>query len=498
MKLATLLDRINGKRQNFTNKEVTSISIDSRNMSQNSLFIAWKGVNVDTHQFINQAIENGAIGVISEKEIKAPQDIVLIQVDDAREAYSMIAQNFFGNPGDRLDLIGVTGTTGKTTISYLIYSILARSGIKTGLIGTGGCYSGNNKLDMLLKGPVTTPEPMELNHLFSIMKKEDCQAVVLEASSFGLEQKRLSHLSFSQAILSNLSFNHHINYHQGMKGYIESKQLLFQQLTPDGTGIVNIDTEFYENLNIQHPGIKTIGTKDKADFVISNFNQINSSGISFSIQNKGHVYQVYSPLSGLHQAYNLTQAFVCCLDYGIPAQEILQHIKMIENIPGRWQFIKTSLPFDVLVDKANTPIAIKSIIPLIEKLNYQHLIVVFGNVGGGDSQERRIMARLFYQSFHDLLITSDDPELEDPMQSALDFLQGIPEYDKKRVTIELDRKKAIQLALEKAKPNDLVAILGRGNQQEFLQMGKTFVFDDIEVAKVLIKEMEKKIENTLE
>lgn len=494
MKLGKLVTGIKGKKKNFSDREISSISIDSRKDSLSSLFIAWKGVNIDSNQFINQAITNGATAVIGEKEMFLPDHIATMQVENGREAYSIIAQNFYGNPSNRLYLIGVTGTTGKTTIAYLIYSILNRSGIKTGLIGTAGYYSGVNQLKFLLKGPVTTPEPIELNQLFSTMETEGCKAVVMEASSFGLEQNRLSNLLFSQAILSNLSFNHHINYHQGMKGYIESKQQLFQLLKANGTGIINADTEFFENLVIDHHGVKKIGIKEGYDYMISDFHQTEMTGISFSIQNKDEKYQVVSPLSGFFQAYNLTQAFVSCLSYGISAKEILHHITSIETIPGRFQFIKTTLPFYVLIDKANTPIAIRNIIPLLKNQHYNNHILVFGNVGGGDSQERRMMAKIFYQFFQKIIVSSDDPEQEDPMHCALDFLQGIPDYDKNRIIIELDRKKAIKLAIEIAKQNDLVAIFGRGNQQEFLQMGKTSVFDDIEITSRLIKEMEKKNE----
>jgi UDP-N-acetylmuramoyl-L-alanyl-D-glutamate--2,6-diaminopimelate ligase len=497
MTLENLLNGVHHTDTNFRNIDISSISIDSRKTVPNDLFIAWKGVNVDSHLFIDLAIKNGATAVIAEKKVNIPANIPLIKVESSREAYSLIAQNFFNHPSNSLDLIGVTGTTGKTSIAYLIYALFNDLGVKAGLIGTSGYYSGMNQLNTLLTGPVTTPEPMELNHLFSIMHKDGCKVVVMEASSFGLEQKRLHGLSFSQAILSNLSYNHHINYHQGMPQYIESKEQLFKQVSLNGVGIINRDTEYWNDFHLPTQKIKTISIHDCADYRIQDFYQYDGAGLSFSLLVEDIFYEITSPLSGFFQSYNISEAFASLHQYGFEPQKIIRSISRIESIPGRWHFIKTSLPFSVLIDKANTPIAVKSIIPLLESQNYEHRILVFGNVGGGDSVERRIMAKLFYDSFHEIIITSDDPEEEDPMDGAIDFLQGIIGYDNCRVTIELDRKKAIQIALQKAQINDLVAILGRGNQREFLEMGKTTEFNDIVIANELIKELEINRETSL-
>jgi UDP-N-acetylmuramoyl-L-alanyl-D-glutamate--2,6-diaminopimelate ligase len=496
MKLEKLLDRVPCEKINYQNIDIDSISIDSRKTVPNSLFIAWKGVNIDSHLFIESAIQQGASAIVAEKEAKIPLEIPFIKVEDGREAYSLIAQNYYNKPANNIDLIGVTGTTGKTTIAFLIYALLNDLGIKTGLIGTSGYYSGTTQINALLKGPVTTPEPMELNDLFSKMFKDNCHAVVMEASSFGLEQKRLFGLSFRQTILSNLSYNHHINYHHGMRGYIAAKEQLFKQLKTDGIGIINMDTEYSDDFHVPTQKIKTVGTQEGADYRIQDFYQSRECGISFSLQTEDVFYKITSPLSGFHQAYNLSEAFISLLHFGFEPKKIISSISRIESIPGRWHFIKSSLPFSVLIDKANTPIAIKSIIPLLESQHYANHILVFGNVGGGDSLERRMMAKLFYDSFHTIIVTTDDPEDEDPMAGIIDFLNGIPGFDSSRVIIELERKKAIQIALKKAKENDLVAILGRGNQREFLEKGKTREFDDIVVTDSLLREMEKNSETS--
>jgi UDP-N-acetylmuramoyl-L-alanyl-D-glutamate--2,6-diaminopimelate ligase len=495
MKLSKLLDRIIFEKPFFHDIDISSISIDSRKISKDSLFIAWKGINFDSHLFIDHAIQNGAIAIIAEKKVNIPDSVPVILVKNARKAYSIVAQNFFSNPADQLKLIGITGTTGKTTIAYIIYRLLNNLEVKTGLIGTSGYYSGNLKLDTLLKGPVTTPEPMELNKLFYIMQKDGCLVVVMEASSFGLDQKRIFGLSFHQAILSNLSYNHHVNYHQDMKGYILSKEELFKQLSKDGLGIINSDSEYIDSFHVSGPLVKTIGLGN-ADYKIQDFYQTEEAGITFSLQIDDIIYEVSSPLSGFYQTYNISQAFASLHQYGFEIKDIIRAISQIETIPGRWHFIKSTLPFSILIDKANTPIAIKSVIPLLEKKKYTKKILVFGNVGGGDSVERRMMANLFYKTFEEIIVTSDDPEDEDPMETVIDFLKGIPDYDNKRIIIELDRKKAIRIALEKAKQNNLVAIFGRGNQREFIQKGIVSEFDDIAETNLLVKELEKKSESS--
>ena len=495
MMLERLLAHVKGIKKNFKDSNIESISTDSRKTKPESLFIAWKGVNTDSNQFIEDAIEKGAKAVVGESDVFISEDIPYLRVQNGREAYSIIAQNFFGNPSEHIDLIGITGTTGKTTIAFLIYSILNDLGIKSGLIGTSGCFSGSSQMTDLLHGPVTTPEPMELNQLFSKMVKDRCKVVIMECSSFGLEQKRLFGLDFQIGILSNLSYNHHINYHGGIQGYIRAKEQLFKQIKKDGIGIINRDTEYFNDFHINNATIKTVGIQECANFKIQDFYQSEEAGISFSIQVDETSYLITSPLSGFYQTYNLSQAFAGCLAYGLEPQKIIKSISQIKAIPGRWHFLETDLPFSILIDKANTPIALRNILPLLESKGYKKRILVFGNVGGGDSTERRIMAKLFFDSFHEMIITTDDPEQEDPMEGALDFLAGIQIKESSGIKIELDRKKAIQLALNKAKSGDLVAILGRGNQREFIGKDKTTEFDDIEVTKEILKELENKLEN---
>lgn len=490
MRLSSLLEKIPFKSKNWIDLEIENVSIDSRTIKPNEIFIAWKGINLDTHAFIPIAIKNGAIAIVSEKNIEIDKHCPLVIVKSSREAYSQMMQNFFHRPGDQLKLIGITGTTGKTTIAFLIFSILNELNIKTGLIGTAGYYCGKHKLDEMLQGPVTTPEPYELNRLLFHMKKNLCQAVIMEASSFGLDQKRIYGLSFDQAILSNLSYNHHINYHKGIREYISSKELLFNQVKQSGIAIMNADTEYFELFHSNAEKKFTIGTWNTVDFQIKEIHSKDCNGIFFTLIHGKESYKIESPLVGDFQAYNLSIAFVACINLGLNPQEISQAILKIKSIPGRWQFIKTKLPISILVDKANTPIALDGILPLIENFHCQNKILVFGNVGGGDSKERRMMAKSFYKAFDKIILTTDDPEDEDPMDGINDFLTGIPGYDTERIIIELDRRKAIKLAVCNASPSDLVAILGRGNQREFINKGKVFEFDDTVVVKEILEELE--------
>jgi len=490
MKLSNILKNIPFESSNWIDLEIQDVSIDSRSTKPKDIFIAWKGVKVDSYAFIPNAIKNGAVAIVTEKKMDVDSHIPQIIVSSSREAYSQMMQNFFGCPADHFRLIGVTGTTGKTTIAFLIYSILNELNRKTGLIGTAGYYIGKHKIEEIGKGPITTPEPTELNRLFRKMKDNFCEIVVMEVSSFGLDQKRVFGLSFDQAILSNLSYNHHINYHNGIKNYIMAKELLFDQVKPSGIAIINVDTEYFDSFRSNAVKNVRIGKNGPVDYQISKVSSDNNKGTSFQLIHQGEIYQIDSPLVGDFQAYNASIAFVSCVNMGLNPIDVCHAIKKIASIPGRWQYIKTNLPFSVLVDKANTPIALKGILPFLQKTVYRSRILVFGNVGGGDSIERRMMARMFYNAFDTIVLTTDDPEDEEPIDGVTDFLGGIPGYDKSRIFVELDRRKAIKLALTKASENDLVAILGRGNQKEFLTKNKILEFDDIIVTKELVTELE--------
>lgn len=490
MRLSTLLDDIPEKSFiNFKDLQINGIKNDSRKIKEGDIFICLKGKNHDGHRFINKAIENGAVAIISEEtaDLHIKEPIPLIVVPSTKKTYSLIAQKFYSNPAESLKLIGITGTTGKTSVAYLTYRAINLIGKKTSLIGTAGYYSLDNKLDTMLTGPVTTPEPMEQNYLFNKFREDGSKYVVLEASSFGLVEERLYGLNFEVTALTNISFNHHINYHGSFNDYIESKTKLFAQTKRDGFSILNRDSEYFERFSNIHPKFISYGSSSDAEIRLEEFGEVSSSGIFFEFSYSGKIYSIKSPLPGFYNAINILASFGVCIALGFDAEELISVFSSIDKIPGRWDIIKSTHPATIVIDKANTPIAIQSISSQISNGKYKKKIVVFGNVGGGDKEERKLTAKLISSLFDIIILTTDDPENEDPGIGFYDFLEGLEAEKKKKCIIEENRGKAIGKALSIAGKDDIVIILGRGNQREFLIKGETFDFDDtVETRKILI------------
>lgn len=489
MRLSTLLDDIPEKALiNFKDLQINGIKNDSRNVSLGDIFICLRGKSSDGHKFADKAIENGAIAIISEEviDLHTKESIPLIVVPSTKKAYSLIAQKFYSNPAESLKLVGITGTTGKTSVAYLTYRAINLIGKKTSLIGTAGYYSLDKKLDIMLSGPVTTPEPMELNFLFNKFRENGSEYVVLEASSFGLAEERLFGLSFDVTALTNISFNHHINYHGSFNDYIESKTKLFAQTKKSGLSILNRDSEYFEKFSTIHPKYISYGSSSDAEIRLEEFREV-SGGIIFEFSYGGKIYSIKSPLPGFYNAINILASFGICIALGFYAEELISAFSSIDKIPGRWDIIKSTHPATIVIDKANTPIAIQNISGQINNGKYKKKIVVFGNVGGGDKEERRLTARLISNLFDIIILTTDDPENEDPKIGFSDFLAGLEAEKKKNCIIEEDRGEAISKALSIACKDDIVVILGRGNQREFLIKGETLDFDDtVETRKIII------------
>lgn len=488
MRLSNLLDFVSEKKLiNFKDIQVNDIKNDSRNVKEGDIFICLRGKTFDGHKFALDAIKNGAVAIISEEvlDLYIKETIPLIVVPSTKKAYSLIAQRFYSNPANSLKLIGITGTTGKTSIAYLIYRAINLIGNKASLIGTAGYYSLNNKLDLLLSGPVTTPEPMELNYLLNKFRFDQSQYVVIEASSFGLAEERLFGLSFDVSVLTNIGFNHHVNYHGSMENYVDSKVKLFRQTKEDGFSILNKDCEYFEKFSHVFPKFISFGLSEEAGIKLKEFKV--DSGIAFKFSYKDKDYSVKSALPGFYNIINILASFGACSALGFDEEEVVNVLSSIEKIPGRWDIIKSTHPATVVVDKANTPMAIESISDLILNEKYRKRVVVFGNVGGGDKNERKLVAKLISNLFDVIILTTDDPENEDPEIGFSDFLEGLEKKKRKFCIIEEERGKAISRALSIADKDDLLVILGRGNQREFLTKGKVIDFDDtVETRRILI------------
>ena len=480
---------------NYENVSVNGLKFDSRKVKEGDIFICLSGDNTDGHKYVEDALNNGAIAVVSEKKldsIRVPQIIV----KSSREACSLLAQKYYKNSVNKLKKIAVTGTTGKTSIAYLIYrAINLCTANKCSLIGTSGYYSKDKKLDFSLCGPVTTPEPFELNSFFKRFHDEGCEYVVLEASSFGMAQKRLFGIDFDTAILSNISFSHHIKYHGSYEEYIKSKVDLFKQVKKNSSSVLNSDSEYFNDFVNSSEKYITYGYKSKSDINIKNSSLTDELLNTFTLSYNGRVYAGITKLPGLYNLYNIAAAFGAGVALNFDHDTFFRALLKVESIPGRWDLISSNHPSNIIIDKANTPIAIENISSLINTSNYKTKIAVFGNVGGGERNERIRLAKMLQDLFDMIIITTDDPEFEDPQVGIDDFLSGI---DKDRIIdciVETNRENAIRKAINIGKTGDLLAILGRGNQREFLVSGKTLDFDDTIITRKILLDSGYKVEN---
>lgn len=386
-----------------------------------------------------------------------------------RKGLSLIANIFYGFPGKKLTLIGVTGTAGKTTTAFMIKKILDDGGIKTGLIGTAGYFLKNEVIPVMSQGPGTTPDPFYLNSLLRKMVHQGITTVVLEVSSFGLMYFRTYGLSFKVAVLTNIAYNHHVKLHGSMDSYIREKLKLFQMLKPRALAVLPQDCEYSELFkNSTRARIKTFSLND----------------------NQGWHLQLKIP--GEFNILNALAAINAVSDFNLNKEQIKKSLESIENIPGRVEFIPSAAPFQIMVDKANTPLAFQNIINLIKTdIKPNKTIVVYGTFDESPLEEREQLAQLALNAFDLTIITEDDPKNEAPDQGIKDFLQYVQKNQipsNKYLTI-VNRRDAIKEAISRADKNDLVIILGRGNEKLMYYKDKTIPFDDCEVTRDILKEL---------
>lgn len=488
MNLQLLLERVPSLYPRSTiDLEIHQVTTDSRQVQPGDLFIAIAGTQSDGHCFIPQAIQNGAAAILVEKDLSNHSPVPVIQVHSTREAFGLVMQAWYRYPAEKLQMTAVTGSNGKSTVAYLLHSLMNHTLSKTGLIGTAGYYTGDSLSQNPLSGPVTTPDPNQLQRLLRQFVDNHCRYAVIEASSFGLEQKRLSGLFFDAILWTNFSPNHHLQYHITEEAYFQAKASLLQQCKSSGVIVLNRDMIGFDQCKQMAPNALSVGFHPQADLVFHSVTSSPEKGVKLNFVFRNQPYEIVSPLVGEFQAYNLAQVFITALHFGIPAEVAIQKLRLIQQIPGRWDIIKVKeIPFTVLVDKANTLTSFSALFKNLQTQSYHRKILVYGQVGGGDMTHRKKTGTLLSSYFDSIILTTDDPENEDPMIGIRQFLEGVPADKLSDIRIELSRAKAIHSAIQTAQPHDLIAVLGRGNQREFLIQGRTEVFDDtVECRKII-------------
>jgi len=400
-----------------------------------------------------------------------------------RKVLVLIASAWFGFPSKKLILLGVTGTTGKTTTTFMIKSILKEAGIKTGLISTAGYFVDNEVIYEQGEGPGTTPDPFVLHRLLRKMVQKKIRVVIIEVSSFGLMYWRTYGLRFKAAVLTNIAYNHHVALHRGMENYIREKLKLFRYLSKKSTAILPQESEYFNLFkNNTQAKVLTFGFNSNCDIWIA--------GSIVHYQDK--TFDLKLKIPALFNLLNALAAIGAVSELPITEAQIKAGLEKIESIPGRLEVITSQAPFRIIVDKANTPLAFQSLIDFISS-DYQprQKIVVYGTFNESPLEEREMLAKLSTDFFDLVIITEDDPKDESPQKAKEDFLNFAKKNDlpKDKYLIISDRREAIKTAIKKAQNNDLILILGRGNEQFMLYKNKKTPFDDRAVTKEILKEV---------
>ena len=466
-----------------TNAVIESISRDSRNVQKNSLFVACRGKANNGDDYIGSAIKNGAVAVVMEGEKPIAENIALAQVDDSMKAWGKISEKWFGSPCRKINMFGVTGTNGKTTITYILEKIFLADSRKTGVIGTVEYRCPSFVRD----AQRTTPDAYDLQELLSDMSQENVDTVAMEVSSHALDQQRIVGCEFASVIFTNLT-PEHLDYHSNMNDYFASKTKLFSQdyLKTNGFAIINIDDEYGKKIadSAKVKNVSTYGLKSNADVFVREL-EYNSDGIEMFVSAGQSEMKIKSKLIGEFNVYNILASIASAKAFGISDDVIVKGIANLEHVPGRAELIRNDRELTIIVDYAHTPDALQNIISNFRSLTHGKLITVFGCGGDRDKQKRPVMGEIASELSDLIVIADDNPRNEKPEKIREEIYRGVSNDNLKKVKNVGDRKKAIKYALEKARPGDVLIVAGKGHETYQEAKGKRIQFDD----KIIIKEI---------
>ncbi|HUQ95593.1 MAG TPA: UDP-N-acetylmuramoyl-L-alanyl-D-glutamate--2,6-diaminopimelate ligase [Bryobacteraceae bacterium] len=464
--------------------EVRGLAYNSQQVGRDFLFFAFPGSRTDGRQYASQALQRGAIAVIS--ELPAPHGFSgpWIEVEHGRRALALACRNFFGPPERDLFLTGITGTNGKTTITYLIDAVLRRAGKRTGVFGT----IGNQLAGERVASANTTPESLDLYRLFAELRARGGTHVIMEVSSHGLALGRVYALPFHTVVFTNLSQDH-LDFHPSMESYFEAKHLLFVAngaATPK-FAVINVDDEYGRRIQ---PGpeaeVLRYGLHPGSCVRAENINT-GFDGVSFTLHYKQQQTVVRSPLVGTINVYNILAACAAGISYELDLEMIAAGIADCTAVPGRFERVDEGQPFLVVVDYAHTPDALRNAIAVARTLKPKRVITVFGCGGDRDRGKRPLMGMAAGELSDYVVLTSDNPRSEEPLNIINDALVGLRRLDTPH-QVEPDRTRAIRLAVEEAGPGDLILLAGKGHETYQVLQDKTVDFDDRETARQVLKE----------
>ena len=490
--LAHLPDAVQAGRIEKT-QEVKSITYDSRQVTDGSVFICLKGAKTDGHDYVAQACRQGAIAVIIEEDVDVPAGVAKIKVSDTRTAMQGIVPSFFGFPGRKLRMIGVTGTNGKTTTTYLLRDILTRAGYRVGVIGTIQTLIG----DRVLPVKNTTPDVVELQGILAEMVACNMDYVVMEVSSHALALNRVAGCEFDVGIFTNMTQDH-LDFHGNFDNYLEAKARLFSLVSDPAaskerkTAVVNLDDPAAKRI-LQSAKCVTLtyGVKAATADLRALQVDVKASGVSFTVHGPAGDIDLALPITGLFNVYNVLGAVGAALAEGIEPQIIKAALEGFKSVPGRFELVSAGQPFSIIVDYAHTPDGLENILKTAQQIAKRRILVVFGCGGDRDRTKRPIMGRLAVEYGDVVIATSDNPRTEDPAVILAEIEVGIREklVEGKLYEKIADRRQAIKRALELAQADDIVIIAGKGHETYQILKDKTIHFDDRETAVELVKEL---------
>ena len=471
-----------------SNAKITSIEHDSRKISTGSLFVCFEGAHVDGHNFINQAFDKGAIAILTTRnDVEVPEGMSILVVPEMLSALSVMVPYFYDYPARKMRVIGITGTNGKTTTTYMIRSILINAGYSVGLIGT---------IQIMINSEIfpihnTTPNVIDLQHIFVNMLNHHVDYVVMEVSSHALAENRVAGIEFDTAIFTNLTQDH-LDFHGNMENYLRAKCKLFDAISRSGqkggkTAIVNVDDEASTKI-LEHTLCNriTYGIKNDSN-LHANEVDVKASGTKFKIRSEFGVMNLNLHVTGIFNVYNVLAAVGATLAEKIDPEVICQTLSHFKSVPGRFERVYANVPFTVIVDYAHTPDGVENVIETARQIVKNRVITVFGCGGDRDKTKRPIMGRLAAELSDIVIATSDNPRTEDPLEILKEIEVGIKEkIGNKPYECIADRHSAIFHAVKIAQPGDIILILGKGHENYQILKDNTIHFDDREVAREAI------------
>lgn len=458
MKLSRLLRDVNGGDLcGKPEREITGICSDSRRVGQGSLFVAIPGFQSDGHQYIRQAMEQGACAVVAQHapDCPVPEGVTLILVDDARRALAQLAVEWYDHPERQLRLIGVTGTNGKTTTTWLIRHILEQRGHKCGLIGTNGS---------IVDGPLrpaerTTPEAPELYGLLREMADAGCEYAAMEVSSHSLVLERVHGLHFAAAAFTNLTQDH-LDFHKDMEHYFQAKALLFQRCD---TAVLNLDDDWGLRLaeRVSCPRLTYSAKRLEADLIAKNIRLLPDQ-VQAVLVRDNDIARMRLNIPGMFSVYNGLTAIGCCLALGLTLEESAQALQSAQGICGRAEIVPTGRDFTVMIDYSHTPDSMENILRTVRGYARGRVVGLFGAGGDRDHAKRPIMGRIAGEMCDLCVVTSDNPRSEEPEAIIRDILQGMSQKHKYKVIP--DRREAIAWCIKNARKDDIIVLMGKGQE----------------------------------